>query len=560
MIIQSFIYFTLGILIAWSTPLISMHESQQNPESMHFFDDIDDFLLEDEDPFIGEFLDTVGAGSLRQSIPPETIIRILLDTIGEDNLTRILTQDFFIRTNQLVRRSPLDQPLFEPNRCGYIGNWVIGTHIFARKTARSNFTANSTKISSYLALQEPTLIETLQMSIDQLQGLFPNPIDVKKIFDLFENMTVEERQGGFMFHLKRKWRRAKFRLLVPIYYFERNFFLNDQERKEVEAEFGVLEPEEQEHFQKAHFISDKLGLGDTRAELDFKIIKKPSFTIRGGIQTTIPTAFTLAREFKGTDFPEPCSFPTFDFDELFNLASDDNDQPSDADKEQAFNLLSDFILGALDRLAANLIEAKLGNDSHFGFGIYMRSKAPLSAFIAHPLAKRFTFANRISIEYLAPAHDTRFFINKINPKEFEGRDFEDTNKAEENLTFLEEKFVERIFLRAFKVRIQPGVIFRWTSRLCYQGKIWGFNVGTDWWVQDKEKFREIDAPLEALKEIDIQKAKGLFAWQSKLFGGIVGKIKKPRRTWFLSLNADANVNSRGIGHNYGISFNFEATF
>ncbi len=368
-------------------------------------------------------------------------------------------------------------------------------------------------------------------------------------------MTVQERQGGFMFHLMKEWRNTTFRLLTPIFYYERNFFLTDEEREAVEAEFGALEEDEQEAFQKAHFISDRGGIGDTRIEIDWDAIQRPSFSLRAGGQITIPTAFTWIKRLKGSTFPKPSTFPIFDFDELFELA----EQQTEENTQKAFTLISDFMLGSLDRLAANLLDTKLGNNGHLGIGAYIRGKTKLSSFIKAPWAQRITFTNRISVEFLAPANEKRFFINKINEKEFE-RNFEDNDKSVENLTFLEQKFIEKFFLRAFDTKIRPGIIFRWTSKAHYQGRKWGWNLGSDLWVQDKETFRSIKTSDKILNQINITKAKAPLARQHKIFGSIVYKFNRPRRTWFISLNGDGTYSNRGIGSSFALSLNVEASF
>ncbi len=520
-------------------------------ESIHFRDDFDDPFSDDsfsfdDDPFISEFLDTVGAETLTRQVDPEAIIDFLLGFGAID----LLQENLFLRTNPLNKRSILDEQIFEPDRATFPGKWVVGAHVFVWKMGRANFTKKSTNLSSYLALTQSTLLEQLKKNF----GTFTS-IDFAKVFSLFQNMTIEEHRVGFMFHMMRMWNDTTFRILMPVYYYERNFSFTEKEQDAVDAEFGVLEEEEQERFRKAHFISDKFGLGDTRLELSRQVVQRPSFSLVVGGQATIPTAFTWGKGLKGSSFRKPSTVPTFDFDDLFELLEDQTEGT-----EKAFELLEDFFLGALDRISANLLDTKLGNDGHLGIGIFIRGKTPLTSFIKRPWAHRITLTNRISIEYLTPARAKRFFVNKINEKEFEKRNFESPNEAAENLTFLEEKFVEKFFLRAFDTKIQPGIIFRWTSKVHHQGNVWGWSLGSDLWVQDKEKFRSIKASNKALSEIDIAKAKPPIAWQSKILGGIHYKIKRPRRTWFLSLNADGTVGSRGIGKTFGISFNFEASF
>jgi len=523
-----------------------------NNQPLHF--DNDFFFDDDDDPFINEFLDTVGSDFPTRKIDPNDIINLLCEIGAKE----ILKTDFFLHTNPLNQRSLLDEPLFEPDRCYFTSSWVIGAHIFARKKDHSNFTFRSTCIDSYLALGEPTLLGRIQNTINLIKNLLNEPqfnIDIDKIFSLFARTTVEERRSGFMFHIMRQWQDATFRILFPLYYLESNFSLSNAEQDTIAEEFGALDQQDQDNFIKKHFISDEIGLGDTRVELDFDLIEKEAFSIRLGAQATIPTAFTWGAGFKGTSFPQPSTFPVFDFDTLFRLA----ESPTKESAEVAFRLLSKFFLGALDRISANLLDTKLGNGGHFGLGMFLRNRTPLNLLIKKSWAQNLTYASRISIEYLFPATQKRFFINKINQKEFE-RNFSDASKAQENLTFLEEKFIERIYLRAFNTKIQPGIIFRWTSKLCHQGKRWGFNVGTDFWIQDKEKFRSINASQKTVAQIDIAKAIPPVAYQGKIFGSLVLKIERPQRIWFITLNADGTTSNQGLGEDYGVSLNIETTF
>jgi len=524
----------------------------ENNQSFNF--DNDFFFDDDDDPFINEFLDTVGSDLPTRKVDPSDIINLLCEIGAKE----ILRTDFFLHTNPLNQRSLLDEPLFEPDRCHFASSWIVGAHIFARKKDCSNFTFRSTCINSYLALNEPTLLDRIQNTINLIRNLLNEPqfnIDINKIFSLFARTTVEERRSGFMFHIMRQWQDITLRVLFPIYYLESNFSLSNAEQNVITEEFGALNQQEQDNFKKKHFISDELGIGDTRVELDFDLIEKEGFLIRLGTQATVPTAFTWGAGFKGTSFPKPSTFPVFDFDTLFRLA----ENPTKESPEVVFRLLSKFFLGALDRISANLLDTKLGNGGHFGLGIFLRSKVPLNPFIKKSWAQNLAYANRLSIEYLFPVTQKRFFINKINQKQFE-RNFSDTSKAQENLTFLEEKFIQRIYLRAFDTRIQPGIIFRWTSKLCHQGKRWGFNIGTDFWIQDKEKFRSINASQKTLAQIDIAKAIPPVAYQGKIFGSIVLKVERPQRTWFITLNADGTASNQGLGEDYGVSLNIETTF
>src|SRR5204862_2274897 len=125
--------------------------------------------------------------------------------------------------------------------------------------------------------------------------------------------------------------------------------------------------------------------------------------------------------FLGSSFPKPSTLPTFDLDPLFNAI----ENPSAITEEAAFNSLRDFLLDSFDRLAANLLDVKLGNNRHLGLGAYIRTKTPLRAYMNNSFAEKIKLTNRISVELFLPATEKRFYINKISEQAFNERNFKD---------------------------------------------------------------------------------------------------------------------------------------
>lgn len=517
-------------------------------DSISFDDEEDDYYQ-----FMNEYLDTTGIDHISRTIDPVAIMAIL----NALNIPIILQEPLFLHSNILNKRSLLDQPIFEPDRPEFPGRWVVGLNAFARKTNRSNFTKHSNNLDSWLALSENSLIGKLEQAIDNANTFSPGiEIEIAKIFALFKNMTIEERQIGFMIHAMKRWRRVTLRIMAPVYYLESNFSLTKKEQDEVARVLGALEPEEEKRFRKAHFINDKIGFGDTRLEVDGKVLNRPSYSLRIGGLATIPTAFNWGAGFMGSSFAKPSTLPTFELDPIFNAL----ENPSTDSEEEAHAVLRNFLLDAFDRISADLIDVPLGNNGHLGLGAYMRGKTPMSTFFNTWFAQRLKFANRISLEWFLPAREKRFYINKINEAAFANHNFQDSNMAAENVQFLKEQAISRLFLRAFESKIVPGVIFRWTSGLYYKGDIFGFNLGTDYWLQNKAHISSIGVLRKTLHEIDIPKAKQPVAQQSKLFGAFLFKIKSDRCTYFFSVNADASLNTKGLGQDYSIALNFESSF
>jgi len=531
---------------------IFQEEELYDSRNIEFADDV---FFDDEDSFdfINEYLDTTATDHVSRAIDPIEIMTIL-NLLG---IPSILELPFYLRTNIIHRRSLLDQPIFEPDRAEFPKPTVWGLSFFVRKTDRSNFTKNSTKLSSYISLTEEILISRLENSVGEIAKMFPQfDIDVEKIFNLFENMTVQERQTGFMLHFMKRWHKTTFRIFFPLYYFENNFSLTKREQDAVAEEFGRLTPEEEKAFRKAHFICDKIGMGDTRVEIDHQILKRPSLTLRCGGQLTIPTAFTWGAGFMGSSFSKPSTLPTFNLDPLFNAI----ENPSEQAEAAAFASVGDFLLDSFDRLAANLLDTKMGNNRHLGVGAFMRTKTPLRAYMDNSFAQNIKLTNRLSAELFLPATERRFYINKINEQAFNERNFFDPEQAASNLLFLEEQMIERLFLRAFNTKIQPKAIFRWTGNICYSGIRHGFNLGVDFWMQGHDILKKIQTSPRTISQLNKPIATPPFSEQWKVFGGVVFKRKTALNTCFISLNGDITMNNKGIGEDWGISLNFEASF
>jgi hypothetical protein len=516
--------------------------------------DFDTIAFDDEDglQFI-EYLDYAGMDHMSRAINPADVMAILT-SLG---VPEILQEPLFLHTNILNKRSLLDQPIFEPDRAEFPGSAVVGSSFFIRKTDRSNFTRDSTQLKSYIALAQASLIAKLENTLERASGLTPDlDVNIAKILSLFENMTVEERQLGCMLHGMKRWRNTTIRLMMPIYYLESNFSLTKREQDRVAEVLGALDPEEEEAFRKAHFISDKIGIGDTRIEIDHTLIKRPSYTLRCGALATLPTAWRWGGGFLGSLFPKPSTLPTFDLEALFEALGN----PTIESEQEAQALLSDFLLDSFDRVAADLIDVPLGNNRHFGLGGYIRGKIPLRHYTDIGFMQKMHWASRTSLEFFLPSMEKRFYINTIDTVGFGEHNFNDSDLATQNLQFLKEQAISRLFLRAFDTRIVPGVIFRWNGGLYYKGQQWGYNLGPDFWLQNKAQLSSIQAPFKTISKLDIPIAKQPIAYQGKLFGGIVFRHKMERSLLFISLNGDVSIFGRGLGQDYSLALNIEASF
>ncbi|TET36836.1 hypothetical protein E3J61_00175 [Candidatus Dependentiae bacterium] len=447
---------------------------------------------------------------------------------------------------------------------------------------RSVFFGKSTNIDTLINFDQTTIFDKLNELKPQIKQLVPNPALVDDLLDqtninnllsLFRNFTIQQRRTGAMMHAWRQWERFELRMFLPLYYLERNMFARPTEQAALEERFGAIDQDTQEKMQKNFLISDKFGLGDFRFEADYAVYKSDDFTFRVGGLTTIPTAVAFTEGIMGSSFVDTNKKqPTFDLQALFDLIPDNFDVNAftDADQQKALDIVvgdvcknkNGFFLGMLSRMSAMLLDTKLGNDGHVGIGVLIRARTLLSSFLYEfEWAKRFSFNNKLSLEYLTPANETRYFVYRNKLSDFTSRDFSssDPDVQEANLKFIETEMVNKFYPFAVRTKVQPGVIFRWVSRYCWCGDVWDITVGSDFWLQTKEKFNNFRTS-QSLERLDIQNGKKPFAYQGKIFASFALKWARPTHTWHVGLNAEGTTWNEGIGEDWTVSLNIEANF
>ncbi len=536
-----------------------------NARTMYAQDD--DLFCEDTsfyNAFDSNWLSQTQFQTTRSQATPGDIVTILID-IGVLNL---LQANIYKRTNPLNIRNLLDYPSYLPTKYSS-ACWTTGVYIFYNHTDRDFFTRTSDKLSSYLGICDPKLLEFLSSEILQelIQEEFPNfVLDPLDVMPLFKNMTIQERRLGVMFHgMKRLNNRGRFRFMFPVFYLESNFWLTENEQRAVEERFGS-DPN-QDDFAEQHMISDKVGVGDLRLTYDVPLIDRSFFHLRGGVLTTIPVSFPFKRGLKGSKFSKTQQRQPFDLVQLFCDA-----QGTPAEQKQAAQQGLCFFLNALDQLSSTLIEVPLGNGRHLGLGGYVRYKSYLRNLISRQWAENVTFNSYVSLELLMPARHKRFYIEKNDQAAFDAlglnqnkdniieRIEDDPEYAAAVLSFFETQMTEKFFPFALDTLVWPGFVFRWTTKGHYEGQRWGLEVGFDTWVQAKEHIGGVCIPKTIPQDLNFKITRRSLAYQWKLFGTIFFKNKQDTDNWLLSLTGDYTFANTGIGSDYMMAINIERHF
>lgn len=546
---QAKTYFVSTLLLALimsQQTLISNQKTTMSTEALHIvesdnFDDLFD-IEEDaiDDAQAQQLVEQTPTIQLRdgEKCPPQDAIDMLFGLVP--NLEQVLQEDLYCYTNRINTRSLLDQPLFTTRLFHPAHPWYASADIFWNKTNHANFTKKSSHICSYLALNNEDIFQMLPSGCEEYS---------LTIFPLLANGHFEERRFGSMLQAGYAWNRFTLRGMTPLYYFERNYQLTQEEKDALMVQFGDVTEAEQERFQREHMISDKFGLGDTRLYGEFNLFKKPTYTINVGPLITVPTAFAMIKGLKGSHYKPCCQRPTVDFQETCACALD-------AD----FTNLIDLGYTALDTLSAIILEDSLGNRRHVGLGGFFDCENNLSRFINRPWTEHIHIKNYLSLEYLLPGNETRYFINPADVADYNSRDFHDEAQATDNLHFLETELIDTIFPYNFKTRVSPGYVFWCDSQIAYQGERIGFTTGLDFWLKSKEKLSSIQSYTIPCNELAIERAHAPLASQLKLLGNFSYTLTRPTRQWFMGLGVDKTFINTGIGKDYTVNAFLRASF
>ncbi len=524
--------------------------------TLYAIDEIDFDKYLDNFDLIEQDFGTLDIGEINRVFSPQDSITQLIDVLKAHI---ILQEDLYKRTHPINTRAIHDFPHFYIDTCCLFPcSWRFSVQPFFHFTLRGNFTKNSKFIRSYIALDNPNILQQLdELNRDSDTG--EKQFDIPEILGLFEPLKIQERRAGFMFSGEKNLGCWSFWIKAPIIYLERNVFLTDSEKKAIEDAdiFDDNDPttdleEQQMKFARKHFIGDKIGIGDTRFRFGYNIIDKSENSLTLGGEITLPTAFAFAKGLYGLHFSKNTPNPEFNIFENLQLIF-----CLDSNLNKVKKNVEEFLLGAIDRLSAIVIEQKLGNGGHIGLAGFARSDLQVTDCL--------WFASYGALEYLLPASERRFYIKKKKQSDFidrnyqcEGIDDEQCEKlSEANLAFINQQLIDTLFPKMYETTIFPGFVFKLGAWLNYQTKFIDFTFGYDLWWQEQEKLGKIKAPknVKNILRTDIAQKPG--AMQHKIFSGINYIHKRENYEWCLGIFADTTFFQFGIGKDFGISLKYE---
>ncbi len=485
---------------------------------------------------------------------PQDILNLITPPDAAVNLPLLLQQNIYKHTNPPHTRPLLSLPTLitypihtQSTECLPCIMRISG---FYNQTHNMYFTKDSPYINSYIDFNNSVILK-------QLEELKAFNIDVIPALDLFRNIKLQERRFGIVLGATGSRNRWSVTADLPLYYLEHNFYLSPKEEKAIEnspflkniqensTETSQVEATSRDaidarELAKEHLVNDKFGLGDSFLRIFYDVSYTDCQKTLLGLHVVLPTAYTIKQKFFiGGVFNKDEPQPTFNFQDFFNLALCDEGKNLKEAKAEGLA----FLVGILDRLAANEVDLSLGNNGHFGFGPAVKLNRTLSS---HWSAQFDGYA-----EYEIPSTETRYFLSTKNPEMFD-KDYRNESLAAVNLQFLSTQFVNTFYPLALQTRVSPGVQAVLTGQVIGSFAHLHVRFGADYWYQGKEHVSFCCDNGYSYSELQVSKGLLSSAYQAKILAEIGYKKEAKKIDWTVNLGSDYTVAHSGIGKDYTV--------
>lgn len=480
------------------------------------------------------------------------------------NIIPLLSKNIYKKTaGPVLRRSLLDEPSLQPYLFGDICSWNVTAQPFYNVTPKVKFSKTS-HLDNYLNINNKGFfkeINTIVKDIENLTGE-TSTFSFQGALCLIKPVKLQQHRAGVMFDFNRTWNCFYVSYRIPLYYLVEHFHLNDKEIEKIKKSefFTSSEPaitdfgteEDGDRFLRRHFMTDTVGLGDSRITLLMAPYQNERFKLWTGAQFTAPTAKKIRSNMLGEEIDFCAPTPTIDIQNLASLALCSS---SEAAKREAnkilINDLSDFGIQFINRLSTILINTPLGNGKHWGVG-------PQIDF-TYQFNNCWSTHGTAIFEWLATHRERRFFI-KVPSKSVLNQCFRDTENPDEKLNLIGELAVNTLFPAPITVGVRPGYLIKVRQLVSFDTNLWNASLGVDYWRQAREKFVHFE--FHDKQKYAIKKAEHDSADQLKLYGslGYHEEIPNCNMSWFGLFAWDAAVWSRNLGNNFTASAQFGINF
>lgn len=350
-------------------------------------------------------------------------------------------------------------------------------------------------------------------------------LSLPELMSLFRKTNIQEHKGGFLFQGGFTQGPYSIQLNTSLQLVERNMWLSEDDQVAVKNMVLQYDPTMQIRNREGMKVAG--GLGDTRLKFGINTLNMNSFQTDVGMETILPTsALSYVPRMKLTPQTTLDTVP-----EILNRSFD------------MAKAVRDYVL-----------EPRVGNNGHFGFGGYFESKIG----VFHDIVNAWF---RLSYDKLLPATERRLFMYKktTRPPPFG----DPTGIPAEDAKTINDYLQQYIVPSGFKVGVQPGGIFNAISSLDFKlGKRWKYALGYDFYSQQEEKLLEIKDSTTSLHDLVVEKTQQSSVRQHKLYTELMYVLKPQKRTDLsLGMGGDATIAStNNIGHDWTVYLKCATSF
>lgn len=455
-------------------------------------------------------------------------------------LQDVLMHNLYLRTAPPIVRALQTEPILEARRINLCdGQNQFSAKFFFNQMRKAYLSPCSPYMDSFLALFSNT---DLIAAIDKAAMVLQENLNIPEVLPLFSQLKLEQRRIGAMLTFQRRNGSIEWRMLLPVYYLEHNFFLTKEEQDAIAnaplfKSFGnnstscSTGEDQVKEFITEHLVNDAFGFGDLRAQVFFDIIDTDYITSALGLELNFPSAITLARGIIGRTYPSCPVQPTLNLFDLICLAQEN--------PIQAGNIGKDYAVNVLDRLTEIAAQNNLGA-LHMGIGF-------LGEFLYH-FNETYTWRNNFRLFYNFSANEPRFFRPTKTDAEF-NRDYDNCNNIISNLNFLNQQAVLFFYPPVTKANVTPGLILQYTTAINLDYGWFKCELGYDYWHKTREDITIADYYF-APPALDIEPGIQAAATQQKLFTTLWFDHSDSCRDWRFGLFGDVTIASKGIGKDW----------
>lgn len=349
--------------------------------------------------------------------------------------------------------------------------------------------------------------------------------DIVQLIPLFRNITIQERKAGAFIQFGATKGPFTIQLHTSLLLAERNLWINSSGQQEIKSILA-------KNFPGAAFDDDegliiRYGMGDTRIKLGINSLNMTNFQTDVGFEAILPTG-NLSRG------------PTIsvNVDKIAGAVDSDT--------------LVTNAVSILQNIRNYLLNAPLGNNGHYGLGVYFESKIG----IFHDIA---TIWMRASYDKLFDGYEDRLimFNQVLKPEDL----LMVTPDNPNNGNIINDYMKQYIFPSSFKCLVSPGGVFNFITSVSCNIDSWSVAVGYDFYAQQQEFIRTINNPSVSITDLRIKDAESDTVSQHKIFSEVLYSIKKSAsRNLQVGLGGDVTALSRGIGNDWTVYLKFVASF